>query len=182
MEKSQVIKMRNALKAGKNWPVVVYIDNSFRIIDETNVFQFTKWDDENGILYNYSLAHPLLDSSPSNVGGGVSLFATDYENIQSMEVAKINIDDLDASIVSLGCISEDWKDRIVNRFKTALNPELVNLSNMDINKSMGVIDEQKALNDNDDYYNRRFTQPFAETRPMAERNAFAEKQANEKTN
>lgn len=175
MTKEQVIKMRDTLKAGKNWPLIVYIDNAFRNIDESNVLQFTKWDDENGFLYSYSLTDIIKDNSPSNIGGGVSLFATDYEHIQSMEVAKINIKDLGTSIDALGCISAEWKQRIIDRFNLALNPNLVNLSRSDINKAMGVVDGQKALNDNDDYYAGRYKQSFKETRPMAERNAYAEK-------
>ena len=180
MEKSQVIKMRNALKAGKNWPLIVYIDNAFRNIDESNVLQFTKWDDENGILYSYSLSDPVKDNARSNIEGGISLFATDYEMIQSMEVAKINITDLGTSIESLRCITDEWKERIIERFKLALNPELVNLNRSDINKAMGVIDNHKALNDNDDYYAGHYSQSFAETRAMAERNAYAEEVSSEK--
>ena len=179
MEKSQVIKMRNALKAGKNWPLIVYIDNTFRNIDESNTLQFTKWDDENGILYSYSLSDPMKDNSPSNISGGVSLFATDYEMIQSMEVARINFEDLETSIESLGCITDEWKKRIVDRFRIALNPDLVSLKRSEINKAMGIIDGQKAINDNDDYYDGRYAQSFAETRPMADRNKAVDKLASE---
>lgn len=179
MDKDQVIKMRDALKAGRNWPLMVYIDNSFKIIDESNVLQFTKWDDENGILYNYSLTDPNMERSPSNVGGTISAFATNYEFIQSMEVARINLKDLGTSIDSLGCIDSVWKERIIERFRVALNPNLANLSRSDINKAMGIVDGQKALNDNDDYYAGRYAQSFKETRPMAERNAYAEKVAAE---
>ena len=179
MTKEQVIKMRDTLKAGRNWPLIIYIDNAFRNIDESNVLQFTKWDDENGFLYSYSISDPLKDHATSNLVGGVSLFATDYENIQSMEVAKISINDLGTSLDSLKSISEEWKQRIINRFSIALNPELVNLNNSDINKAMGVVDGNKAINDNDAYYEGRFTQSFKETRLMAERNAYAEKVASE---
>jgi hypothetical protein len=180
MTKDQVIKMRTKLKAGKNWPLIIYIDNAFRNIDESNTLQFTKWDDEEGILYSYALSDPIKDGSPSNIDAGVALFATDYEMIQSMEVVRINIEDLGDSIDSLGCISDEWKGRIIKRFELALNPNLVNLNRSDINKVMGVIDNQKALNDDDDYYAGRYTQPFKETRTMAERNAYAEKVAKEK--
>lgn len=181
MEKDQVIKMRDTLKAGNNWPVMVYIDNAFRIIDESNALQFTKWDDDNGILYNYSLTDINMDTNPSNIRGGISIFATDYANIQSMEVASINIKDLGTSIESLGCISDEWKERIINRFKTALNPNLVNLNREDINKAMGVVDGHKALDDSDDYYAGRYAQSFVETKIMMNHNAYAEKIAAEKT-
>ena len=49
MEIAQVIAVRDALKAGKNLPLTIYIDNAFRIVNENNVFQFTKWDDNNGV-------------------------------------------------------------------------------------------------------------------------------------
>lgn len=180
MEKSQVIKMRDNLKAGKNWPLIVYIDNLFKKIDESAVFQFTKWDDENGILYHYSLTDPRLEQSPSNIGGNISLFATDYEMIQAMEVVKININDVGTSIDALGCISAEWKERIIKRFKLALDPNTVTLTREDINKAIGIIDGNKALNDNYDYYNGRYPQPFAETRPMAKHNEYAAKVAKEK--
>ena len=182
MEKSQVIKMRDALKAGKNIPLIVYIDNLFRKIDESNVLQFTKWDDENAILYHYALPDPGLEHSPSNIGSAISLFATDYEMIQAMEAPAINFKDLGDSIDSLKCIAPEWKERIIERFRLALNPDMNGLTHENINKVMGVIDGHKALNDNDDYYAGRYTQPFKETRMMAERNAYAEKVAAEKKN
>ena len=162
MEKADVIKLRDKLKAGKNWPLLVYIDNTFRLINESNTLQFTKWDDEGGILYVYSLSDPRLERSPSNIGGGISLFAVPYEHIQAMEIIKLNLNNLGDSIDSLGCITKEWKERIIKRFETALNPDVVNLTARDINKAMGVIDGQKALNDNDEYYENRFTESFAE--------------------
>ena len=176
MEKANVIKVRDKLKAGKNWPLLVYIDNTFRLINESNALQFTKWDDENGMLYSYSLTDPRLEKSPSNAGGGISLFAVSYENIQAMEVVRMNLQDLGNSIDSLNCISTEWKERIIKRFEMALNPDVVNLTARDINKAMGVIDGKKALNDNDEYYENRFTQSFAET---VHTNRF--NNANEKT-
>lgn len=175
MNKDQVIKMRDTLKAGNNWPLMVYIDNTFRIIDESNTLQFTKWDDENGILYNYSLTNPIMEESPSNIGGGISVFATDYEYIQSMEMARLDLNDLKISLEAIGCVSPEWQERIFDRFKSILNPNIVNLYSSDINKAMGVVDGNKALNDNDDYYNGRFTQSFTETRLMADHNAYVEK-------
>jgi hypothetical protein len=163
MEKDIVIKVRDKLKAGKNWPLIIYIDNTFRLINESNVLQFTKWDDDNGILYSYSLTDPRLEKSPSNIGGTISLFAVAYEHIQAMEIVRMNLKDLGDSIDSLDCIKPEWKERIIKRFETALNPDVVNLTARDINKAMGVINGQKALNDNDEYYENRFTQSFAET-------------------
>lgn len=183
METSKVIAVRDALKAGKNLPLTIYIDNAFRIINENNKFQFTKWDDENGVLYNYALTNPNIASSPSNIGGEMSLFAVSYESIQAMEVIRLPFNELPNSIDSLtksgAVISDEWKNIIINRFSKALNPNLVNMSPTDINKASGIIDGQKAVNDNDDYYNHKFTEPFAETRPMAERNEYAKKVAEE---
>ena len=88
-----------------------------------------------------------------------------------MEVARLTLKTLPESIDSIGCISNEWKSRIIEIFKTALNPDLVNLSARDINKAMGLVNGEKALNDNDDYYNGRFTESFAETRAKAAHNA-----------
>lgn len=179
MQISEVIELRNKLKAGNNWPLVVRIDNAFRIIDESNSCQFTKWDDANGILYVYSLADPTTATSPRNTGNTISLFAVPYENIQSMETV-IHLKDLGTSIDSIGCISNEWKDRIIRLFTKILHPDLVNLSRSDINKATGLVDGYKALDDSDDYYEGRYTQSFAETRRMAEHNAYAAKVAAEK--
>ena len=168
MEKADIIKLRDTLKAGKNWPLIIYIDNTFRLINESNTLQFTKWDDENGMLYVYSLTDPRLERSPSNIGGSISLFAVAYEHIQAMEVVRLNLKDLGDSIDSLGCISKEWKDRIIKRFETALNPDVVNLTARDINKAMGVVDGEKALNDNDEYYENRFTTSFPEVKSKDE--------------
>lgn len=180
MEKNRVIALRNKLKAGNNWPLIVYIDNTFRLIDESNTLQFTKWDDENGFLYVYALSDPIKDNSFSNISGGVSLFATDYEHIQAMEVFRMGIDHLPISIDSLGCIASEWKERIIERFKIALNPDIAELSAKDINRAMGTVDGQKAIRDDIDYYNGKYYQPFKETRPMAKHNEYAEKVAADK--
>lgn len=182
MEKDRVIQMRDKLKAGKNLPLIIYIDNLFKKIDESNVFQFTKWDDENGILYNYSLTDPNLEEYSSNIGGSIEVFATDYEMIQAMAVPRLNLNDLGTSIESLGCISDEWKQRIIDRFKTALDPNTVILSREKINKAMGVVDGHKALDDSVDYYTGKYPQPFAETRIMADHNEYAKSVANKNNN
>ena len=181
MEKDRVIKLRDTLKAGKNWPLMVYIDNTFRIIDESNVLQFTKWDDENGFLYNYSITDANMNNG-NNTTDTISVFATDYESIQSMELARIGLNDLGTSIDALGCISSEWKERIIERFKIALSPNRVNLSRTDINKAMGLVNGNKSIDDSVDYYAGRYPQPFAETRSKADHNAYAEKVAAEKAN
>lgn len=177
MEKSQVIEIRDKLKAGKNLPILVYIDNLPKNIDESNVLQFTKWDDENGILYSYSLTDPIMEKSPSNIGGGITLFATGYENIQSMEVSRIPINMLGDSIDSLGCIGEEFKKRIIEVFTSILDPNIDKLDYSNINNLVG----QKVFNTNDDYYAGKYTESFAETRLMAQHNEYAEKVAKENT-
>ena len=159
MEKADVIKVRDTLKAGLNLPLVIYIDNTFLLIDESKTFQFTKWDDENGILYNYALTNPIKEQSPSNIGGSITLFAVGYEHIQAMEVSRLNLTTLEKTIDSIGTISKEWKDKIIKMFAGALEPNRAELSAKDINTLMGA----GFLNDKDDYYNGRFTQSFAET-------------------
>ena len=61
MEIAKVIKMRTALKAGKNLPLTVLIDNCFRVIDESMKGHFTFWDDDNGILYEMAYADIMQD-------------------------------------------------------------------------------------------------------------------------
>lgn len=166
MDKDVTIKVRNTLKAGKNLPLIVYINNSFRTIDETSVFQFTKWDDDAGILYLYSLVNPITSQIPSNIGGELSLFAVSYDTIEAMEVARLPYSELENSINSLinvggVTISDTYKKHILNMFKTALtnNP---NLTRTDINKAMGIIDGNKALDDGDSYYAGTYKESFKE--------------------
>ena len=99
MENEQVISLRDTLKAKKNLPLRIFIDNSFQIIDEGNKFQFTKWDDVNGILYSFKMVHLNMDRSPNNKHQAISLFAVPYEMIQAMEVSYLPIEDI-ATIIS----------------------------------------------------------------------------------
>ena len=65
MDKDKVIKLRDALKADKNLPLRILIDNGFTTIDESYHLQFTKWDDTNGILYTQLLCQNPLSSQTS---------------------------------------------------------------------------------------------------------------------
>ena len=82
MERDAVISLREKLKAGKNLPVTVFIDNMFETINEASMYQFTKWDDENAILYSFRLINPVFDKIPSNREQAIRVFAVDYECIQ----------------------------------------------------------------------------------------------------
>jgi len=172
MEKDKLIKMRTALKAGKNIPVRVFLDNNNGVIDETNKLQFTKWDDDNGIIYVYRLLSPQLMQSPQNSEGELTCFAYDYECIQGMEIARLPLSLLGESIDSLGCISAQYKEHIISMFTEALDPNRVNMYPTDINKMMGIIDGHKSINDDDSYYEGKFTEPFKETLSVRERNKY----------
>ena len=162
MTHEDVIKVRDTLKAGKNLPVRVCIDNVFAIIDECSPTQFVIWDDENGILYAYRMVDMQTDKIPSNIEQAVSLFAVPYESIQAIEVPVLPIEYLPNSIQSIRDtgreIRTEYEKTIINTYNKVLNPDLVNLSHEDINKVSG-----NKLNTNDDYYNGKFTESFKET-------------------
>lgn len=178
MEKDMVIKIRDALKSGKNYPLLVYLDNSFKLINESDALKFTKWDDANGILYSFSISDVNFSNATSNVNNTISVYACDYEQIQAMEVAELPLPYLPTIIDGVNAaganITDEWKQRIIKMFTGAFK-DMANLSPSMINHLMGIRDGEMAVNDKDDYYRGRFTEPFLETRAMAERNKYADK-------
>ena len=75
MVKDVVISTRTALKAGHNLPIKVYSDNNFVIIDESLPLNFTKWDDENGVLYSFRLTSFDQSRMPTNSDNSISVVA-----------------------------------------------------------------------------------------------------------
>ena len=178
MEAERVIAMRNTLKGKYNFPLIVYINNMYRLIDESNTLTFTKWDDSNHVLYVIALSDPNISQTPSNVNNELSVFAVDYEAIEAMEIPKLprkyleNI--LDQIIASGAPIAEEYYNGIINMFNQACDPNRVNLTPTDMNKLMGVRDGRLAVNDKDSYYEGKFTENYAETRLAADHNKFVE--------
>lgn len=175
MEKSEVIKLRETLRktgSKQNTPLRIFSNNSFTIIDESNIFEFTKWDDANGILYSFKLINPNNDKHPNNKSGAVSLFAVPYDRIEAIEIPYLPIDDIDDLVDNMkenNCtFSDDYKNLIKHTFKDILHPDRITLSPSDINTIIG----PDSVNDKDDYYKGKFTENFIETRRHAEHNEF----------
>lgn len=169
MTKEILVKMRDTLKAGKNLPLRIFVNNNHRVIDESSVYEFVKWDDDNEILYVYSLTDMQSATCPSNKGGELSLFALHYEFIEGLEVARLPYKELENSINSLVNIggvkfTDNTKQHILDMFKAALSTTTANMYPEYINKAMGIHDGNKAVNDNDSYYNNRYREAFKETR------------------
>jgi hypothetical protein len=175
MEAEKVIKLRETLRAGKNLPLKISIDNVLRVIDETKAFQTVFWDDDNCILYVYALPDPNILSLPSNKEGTVSLFAVSYDTIQAMEVTSLPLANLGDTLDSLkasgiSTITDEVKERIINVFTKILDPNIVALGPTKINEIL----EANAVIDNDDYYAGKFTESFKETKSVAEHNAYVD--------
>lgn len=173
MENADVIKLRDILRKtgdNNNTPLRVYIDNSFIIIDESNKFEFTKWDDDNGILYSFKLININTDKYPNNKSQAISVFACPYDQIQDMEIPYLpikDIDDLVDNIKESGCnFSDDYKNLIKHTFSDILHPDRITLSPSDINTIIG----PNSVNEKDDYYKGKYTQNYKETRLHAEYN------------
>lgn len=165
MEKDTVIKLRNALKCGKNLPIRVLINNSFTIIDENHKLQFTKWDDENGLLYSFRLVDPASDRYPNNKNKMISFFVVSYNTIEAIEVPLLPLSELDNicdSLESINCpeISADFRGLMKNTFNDILSDDRVNLYPSDINTLLG----PNSVNDKDDYYNSKYTENYQETK------------------
>lgn len=178
MTKEQIINLRNTLKAGKNFALRMTVTDLFTTIDESNKFQFTKWDDTNGILYSFKLVNNITDVTPNNNGNYISVMAIAYADLTSMEVVALPVNELDtffASLASSGCnMSNDFKKLIKHTFTSVLHPDRYQLPPTLINELLG----ENTVNDKDDYYAGRFTESTKETLRYAERNARIEEENN----
>lgn len=168
MEKDLLIKIRTTLKAGKDLPIKVFIDNNFCIFDESAPLQFTIWDDDNEILYSFRLPHAYDYNLPSNSKEKVvNVTATSYEQIQYMTLASTgikNIPDIINAIRANGKdIAAEYEQIIIDTFKLINNSNKPEVSYADINKT---IKSNDALPIGDDYYAGRFTENFQETVPV----------------
>lgn len=169
MEVYKVIKMRTALKAGKNLPLKILIDNCFSVIDESMTGHFTFWDDKNGILYEMAYADVMSDKSLRNEKT-VSMFAVDYDCIQCMQLASIRLDNVDNLFDTVKASGKDISDdriaMIKNFYDKTLGTDKPSVSREEINNLIG-----SNLNTKDDYYDGRMTQNFKETVRYRDRNA-----------
>ena len=180
MEAAKVISMRDTLKNGQNFPLIVYINNMYRLIDESATLTFTKWDDTNHVLYVISLADPNITSTPSNFNAELSIFSVDYEVIEAMEIARLPRKYLKSCLDKISengtAIKDEVKQAVIDMFDGACDPTRVNLGPTDMNRIMGVRDGRTAVNDKDDYYEGKFTENYAETRRTADYNKYVDEQ------
>lgn len=168
----EVVKMRDVLKIQENLPLRVFINNSHTIIDESLSSQFTIWDDKNGVLYAFKLVGMQEATSPSNIEGAISVFSVDYEYIEAMEIIRLPINKIGKLIEAIKAtgrvISDDSKKQIIAKYEGLLHPERWKLSPTDMNKIISrptddAPDIPYAVNENDDYFENKFTVNFKET-------------------
>lgn len=185
MTKDEVIKLRTALKGGYNLPLRIFIDNSFAIIDESLVLNFTKWDDSNGFLYVFRLLNPQQSTNPSDIASSIQCFATSYEMIQAMETVQLPLNSIDSVFGTMEASGmsipnqENWnklKDNMKYAFAEALGMK-PDLTHRELNAMHG---SKYATNDKDEYFEGRFTESFKETRDKVEYNEYIKKK-NEQT-
>ena len=178
MEVDKVIKMRTALKAGKNLPLKILIDNCFSVIDESMTGHFTFWDDKNGILYEITYADVMSDKSQRHAKK-VPMFAVDYNCIQCMQLSSIKLNDVDDLFNTIKASGKDISDdriaMIKNFYDKTLDTDKPSISREEINNLIG-----SNLDTRDDYYAGRMTQNFKETVRYRDRNAAidADKESN----
>lgn len=156
MDKAEVIKIRTILKCGMNLPVQVYLDNAYSFVDERNTAQFTKWDDDNGLLYVFRLpGTEWSDYATSNNGQNLSVYCCDYDQIQGIEVSPLPLKHLEPLLNSIGetcTLSDDFKKLIINTFSKLLRETYPDPSREYYNKLTG-----NTLDTRDDYFNGKLT-------------------------
>lgn len=174
----RIVQMRNALKGGKNIPLLIHAETGNVVISELNTLSFTKWDDTNGILYSFRLKNLTNTQSPSNLSNEIEVIGVPYDHISTIETIRMTTDQLDdvfGSMESTGItFKEGFKDAIKYAFREALHPDRWSLSRDEINSIHGT----QVYDTSDDYYRGKFAEPFKETRDKAEYNKFvADKKA-----
>lgn len=166
----EVVRLRTALKCGKNLPLRVLTDNDLFVIDESHRLQFTKWDDTNGVLYLFRLIDMQTDTSPSNRQQAISVSAVSYTFIEAIELPRLPLNDIDnlfETIEASGCtFNGDFKNLIKRTYTEVLHPERYQLSPSDMNTIIG----PDAVNDKDDYYYNKYKESTKETLRYADRN------------
>ena len=180
MTVQEVIKLRDALRAGHNYPLRINISGNSNPLDESMAMERIIWDDANGVIYCFRMIDPQMDHLPSNHAQAITLVAVDYIAIESMEVVVLPIKDLDDMFDSIetyagSSINEFTKTSIKELFHGILNPDLVNLTRTDLDR----IDGPDIINDADDYYNNVYVEPFRETVRYRKRNEEIEESTTE---
>jgi len=151
--RTTVIKMRTALKAGMNWPLKIFTNDDQIIVDENNKGAATKWDDDQGILYYFRLADPDSSKAYQGQAGVLSVSAIKYDIIQAMEACPFPVSDLDKVFDSIESqsstkFSDEFRDRIKVIFKSLTDPNLVEL----YPNRMNLIHGTWVANPDIDYY------------------------------
>ena len=171
MTVQEVINLRNALRAGHNYPLRINISGNSNPFDESLAMERIIWDDNNGVVYCFRLIDPQMDHLATNHAQAITLVAIDYTAIESMEVVALPIKDLDDVFTSIeeysgATLAETTKSGIKELFNGILNPNLVNLTRADLDK----IDGPSFTGDKDDYYNGTYAESFKETTRYRKRN------------
>ena len=197
MTKNQVILIRDGLKAGKNIPLRVSIDNAFNIIDESMKFEFTKWDDDNEVLYHIRLADPASNTFAMDKMAQCTVFAVPYEFIQAIEAPRVfvqdkeNRGDLADILNALNIFSDDFKNLILHTYGyikdknvAHITPIMTNdlLSNKEFQDDL----QDSAVNVSDDYVytsGQQFVQNYKETAhvPYTHETAMPENESEEES-
>ena len=80
MTTQEIIDWRTSLKGGRNIPLRIIFDNQFNV-DESSVFTYVKWDDNNGIIYIFRLPNFSDSTNPNNVPNAFQVFSAPYDKI-----------------------------------------------------------------------------------------------------
>ena len=175
MDKAGVIKWRDTLKCGKNYPLRIMFDNNYQA-DESIPLNYIKWDDNNGIIYVFRLTNLTDSRNPSNKGQYMSVWSAPYDLVWYLELSPFKVDKLDTlfeSMESNGVVfnNPQFKENIKYAFTEATHPGRWRLDNTDLNNLTG----STVADTRDEYYRGRFVENFKETRDHALLNEYIAK-------
>ena len=180
MTTQEIIDWRTSLKGGKNIPLRIIFDNQFNV-DESSVFTYVKWDDNNGIIYIFRLPNFSDSTNPNNIPNAFQVFSAPYDKIWYLVATTPMqfIDDVFESIEANGCVfREGFKEYIKTGLTEAMHPNRWRMEHADINAISGF----KATDESTMYYMGKFPEPFKETREHAEYNQWIKDQKNKEQN
>ena len=199
MKKDDIIAVRTALKTEKNYPIKVFINNSWDAIDEGLFARYTEWNDDKELL-TYVKQENIADArNLNNAGTRVRVFTVSYETIEAMcsdcyvertidpitkEAIPSMFEDVIDGMQEIAPKLYSIKDRFTDYIRGVFHPKRKSLTAADKKILIGYKEDDSGVAtwpilygvDEVDYYQQQWPELFKETRRYAERNKTIDEQ------
>jgi len=201
MKKEDIIAIRTALKTDKNYPIKVFINNSWEAIDEGLFARYTEWNDDKELLI-YAKQENIADArNLTNDGMRYRIFVVSYETIEAMssdcfvqrttdpitkEIVPSMLEDVIDSLQDVAPKLYSIKDKFTDYIRGVFHPKRVSLTAADKKILIGYKEDDNGVAswpilygvDEVDYYQQKWPELFKETRRYAESNKIIDEENN----